>query len=154
MTIHLREAFVSNRTFRVNGGGIVHETIDGEVIIINLETGVYYSLTQSAVDLWSALVEGATQAQLTGLLGARYEAAVADIDAAVAAFLDQLVAETIVIVEGDGTGAAPAAAPTAGQGRGPFEPPVLSKYTNMSDLLLLDPIHDVDEHGWPNKKPD
>jgi hypothetical protein len=33
---------------------------------------------------------------------------------------------------------------------GKFEAPVLQKYTDMQDLLLLDPIHDTDETGWPN----
>jgi hypothetical protein len=27
--------------------------------------------------------------------------------------------------------------------------PKLEKYTDMEDLLLLDPIHDVQEVGWP-----
>ena len=31
----------------------------------------------------------------------------------------------------------------------PFEAPVLYTYTDMAELLLLDPIHDVDETGWP-----
>jgi hypothetical protein len=30
--------------------------------------------------------------------------------------------------------------------------PLLRKYTDMRDLLLLDPIHDVDEQGWPVRK--
>jgi hypothetical protein len=34
----------------------------------------------------------------------------------------------------------------------PFEMPKLSKYTDMEDLLALDPIHEVDEMGWPNAK--
>ena len=33
-----------------------------------------------------------------------------------------------------------------------YEHPVLQKYTDMEDLLLLDPIHDVDEAGWPARK--
>jgi hypothetical protein len=33
-----------------------------------------------------------------------------------------------------------------------FEPPILEKYVDMQDLLLLDPIHEVDERGWPNVK--
>ena len=28
--------------------------------------------------------------------------------------------------------------------------PRLDKYTDMQELLLLDPIHEVDERGWPN----
>ena len=34
-----------------------------------------------------------------------------------------------------------------------FEKPVLQKYSDMQDLLLLDPIHEVDEMGWPNALP-
>ena len=40
-----------------------------------------------------------------------------------------------------------------GRSRLPFAAPVLHKYTDMEDLLLLDPIHDVDESGWPNTNP-
>ena len=36
----------------------------------------------------------------------------------------------------------------------PLAAPVLNKYSDMQDLLLLDPIHDVDEEaGWPTNKP-
>jgi hypothetical protein len=31
-------------------------------------------------------------------------------------------------------------------------PPVLERYTDMQELLFLDPIHDVDESGWPHRK--
>ena len=34
----------------------------------------------------------------------------------------------------------------------PFEAPRLTKYTDMRDLLVLDPIHDVDESGWPARR--
>ena len=33
-----------------------------------------------------------------------------------------------------------------------FTPPKVNKYSDMQDLLLLDPIHDVDEKGWPESK--
>jgi hypothetical protein len=35
-----------------------------------------------------------------------------------------------------------------------FEPPILRTFEDMQDLLLLDPIHEVDEMGWPNAKKD
>ena len=38
--------------------------------------------------------------------------------------------------------------PTAGAGSGAL--PRLRKYTDMQDLLLLDPIHEIDQSGWPN----
>ena len=34
-----------------------------------------------------------------------------------------------------------------------FSPPTLEKYTDMEELLALDPIHEVNEVvGWPNVK--
>ncbi len=33
-----------------------------------------------------------------------------------------------------------------------FTEPTVHTYADMQDLLLLDPIHDVDETGWPNAK--
>jgi len=36
--------------------------------------------------------------------------------------------------------------------RQPFSAPVLNAYTDMEELLLLDPIHDVDQAGWPMPK--
>jgi hypothetical protein len=34
-----------------------------------------------------------------------------------------------------------------------FGQPVLEKFTDMADLLLLDPIHEVGEAGWPQRAP-
>ena len=35
-----------------------------------------------------------------------------------------------------------------------FEAPSLEKYTDMQDLVLLDPVHEVDQTGWPRQQPD
>jgi len=35
-----------------------------------------------------------------------------------------------------------------------FECPVLGKYTNMQEFLLVDPIHKIDYTDWPEEKPD
>jgi hypothetical protein len=42
---------------------------------------------------------------------------------------------------------------TAKESKAIFNAPVLNKYTDMQDLLLLDPIHEVDATGWPSIKP-
>jgi hypothetical protein len=31
----------------------------------------------------------------------------------------------------------------------PWEAPIFEVYTDMQDLLLFDPIHEVDNSGWP-----
>ncbi|MEO7592522.1 MAG: PqqD family protein, partial [Byssovorax sp.] len=54
------------------GQDIVSEEIDGEVIIVNLRNGNYYSLTQSATVIWSRIVRGETLEQIQGVLRRRY----------------------------------------------------------------------------------
>ena len=41
-----------------------------------------------------------------------------------------------------------------GHTKSPFVSPSLNGYSDMRDLLLIDPIHDVDEGGWPEVKKD
>jgi hypothetical protein len=43
---------------------IVHDTIEGEVILLNLDTGTYYQLKSAAVPLWNERVNGYTLAEL------------------------------------------------------------------------------------------
>ena len=43
-----------------------------------------------------------------------------------------------------------AAADVGGVERVPYVPPVLEKFTDMQDLILLDPVHEVSERGWPH----
>ncbi len=59
-----------------------------------------------------------------------------------------LKANDLIRDTGEGAGAF---SPPAIQGA--FAPPRLQRYTDMQDLLLLDPIHDVDEVGWPVASP-
>ena len=71
---------------------------------------------------------------------------------AVAEFLEQLRKHNL-ITETSAVRADAGPEPAADH-RGHWEPPMLSVYEDMKDLLLLDPIHDVDEQGWPARKPD
>jgi hypothetical protein len=66
----------------------------------------------------------------------------------VQALLKDLAAEDLISpTESAGSAATP------GPGtRAPYAAPTLQKHTDMQDLLLLDPIHEVDETGWPSVK--
>lgn len=37
--------------------------------------------------------------------------------------------------------------------RRPYQPPQVEAFNDLQDILLLDPIHDVDEAGWPMAAP-
>lgn len=137
-----------NVAYRINTPKVVHETIEGEVVIINLDSGAYYSLDQAGAALWAELERGTGTADLARFVEAHYQADAGMAAAAVQALVTALAAEDLV----QATGEATAQPPYSNGQRAPFVAPVLQKHTDMQDLLLLDPIHEVDETGWPSLK--
>jgi hypothetical protein len=131
--------------FRANSPHVINEVIDGEAVIINLATGDYFSLRGSGAYIWSALTAAAGTDEIAAALAA---AGMPEADAApaVAGLLEQLLAEGLVVEDADApVGANPPAPPADA-----LEPPALEKFTDMQDLILLDPVHEVDERGWPH----
>jgi hypothetical protein len=134
---------------RVNRPTVVAEVVEGEVILINLETGNYYSLGGSGAVVWELVGTGRDREQLLAAAEARFEGERTAIRESVGGLVDQLVAEGLVVADEAEPGTAPAAAGGAASERVPFEPPALGKYTDMQEFILLDPIHDIAEVGWP-----
>jgi len=149
------EGNVSEQTPRrfALSGQVLHDSIDGEVIVIDLRTGTYYSLRDSAAELWGLIqrAPGASPPELAEALSARYEPNGHDVESVVAGFLGRLHVEGLVdALEGDLPTAlvAPTLEPN-GQPR-VFVAPVLDKHTDMQDLVLIDPVHEVSGAGWPH----
>ena len=138
--------------YRVNAPHVIAETIGGETIIVHLSTGCYFSLGGSAVVIWEELAAGKPVSEVTQQLSLRYEADGAELDAAIARIIDELQREELIVSAPDENGASSAATPVpeAPAERAPFEQPTLSKFTDMQDIILLDPVHEVDARGWPH----
>lgn len=149
----------SGTRFRINGPRIIHETIEEEVIIINLDNGNYYSLDKVGAYIWGFVESGATAGEIVKEIARRYEGSRAVIETAVDQLITELQQEDLIVPDKEkepgsikGLSMPIEAGPeTVGLS---FETPILHKYTDMQDLLLLDPIHEVDEAGWPTVKPD
>jgi hypothetical protein len=152
---------------RVNAPHVVHETIDGETILIHLGTGAYYSLDGVGAHVWELVVAGADEHEV--LLGVRtdYDADPELVAETIGPLLRELLDEGLlasVDAPADGTRVGPATASSAAEASArsdtvasstpaPFVAPVLSKYTDMQEFMLIDPIHDVEEEaGWPHVK--
>jgi Coenzyme PQQ synthesis protein D (PqqD) len=135
--------------YRVDARRVAHETIDGEVIMIHLVLGNYFSLDGMGADLWELLVRGHGRETSLELLEQRYEAEPEVIASTVEELLGKLAEEELIeAAPASSNGAGPAEF-EPGEKR-PFKAPELHKYTDMQDFLLVDPIHEVDETGWPN----
>ncbi|HXW84389.1 MAG TPA: PqqD family protein [Candidatus Binataceae bacterium] len=137
------------------GERVIHENIQGEFVIVHLETGNYYSLQGTAATIWDYVASGMTESELLKRVSAQYLGDSQKISSSVAAFLSELEQESLISAADNGaSGSSPTPADlVADQGKRPFEPPMLNRYTDMVEALKLDPIHHVDEElGWPTAK--
>jgi hypothetical protein len=144
------------QVFRINTPQIVCETIDGEVVIVNLDKGIYYSLLQTGADVWSRIERQLDRHSLVQEMAQSYDGSVEEIGAAIDEFLanlqqEELIVTTSIIEVANIDSITEETATIADKPR--FEKPILEKFTDMEDLLMLDPIHEVDvEAGWPKQK--
>jgi hypothetical protein len=133
---------------------VISDIIDDEVVIINMLSGAYFSLGQTGALVWQALDAGLTVGQTIELVQQCYDGEPQAMAQAVTAFVAELDEEKLLALRPAGGASEPAATlPVPALGRQPFTAPVLLKYDDMEDLIMLDPIHDVDDSGWPARKP-
>ena len=125
--------------YRIREPFVAHEDVDDEVVAIDFSTGSYFSLRGPAEAAWSALdgTEARDVDHVTAALAERHPDD-ADPDR-VQALLDQLTADSLVERTGD-----------AGTAEVDLGGLAYERFTDMEELILLDPVHDVSEAGWPN----
>jgi Coenzyme PQQ synthesis protein D (PqqD) len=126
---------VKEQRFRV-GGDVTSKVVDGEAILINLSDGTYYSLLSAGAVVWAMASTGHTAAEITGELTRRFATEGHDVGADVEGLLDELSAEALLVA--DDLATATAFSEELDEG-GPYAAPALEKYTDMADLMALDP---------------
>lgn len=123
--------------FEMNRGDVAAKVIDGELILIRLSDGTYYSMDNVGTLVW-ALLEGrhdlaSTVQTIADWFSVPVERVRGDIDALVT----QLLVERLVTVAGEPPGPPPAATRPADLLA--YEAPRLNIYRDMGNLLALDP---------------
>ena len=137
--------------FNIKRPDIVHETIEGEAVIVNLENGVYYSLRNSGVDAWNMIETGANFEEISKMMTDRYNVSAKVIEESLTDLLIILQKEGLVEVTSTKRSVSKAPQSVTTGEKLSFVSPVLEKFSDLQELLLLDPIHEVDEEGWPHK---
>jgi len=136
----------------VNEPSVISEVIDGETIVLNFESGHYYSFNPSASEIWLRVLAGSPIASATESVARRFAVDPAAIRREVEDFVRRLEAEQLIRRAPDDTVPAPATvSEAAGDSVAAFSSPEFEKFTDMEELLLLDPIHEVGDAGWPRK---
>jgi hypothetical protein len=127
----------------VNAPDCVAEEFEGEIVALNMQTGTYFSIKDNALNLWHDLAEGHPVEALVAAAGEGTPMAVA-----IEKYATTVVDEGLMRLAPAPLGPdAPATLALDG------DLPVLESFSDMQSLLLLDPVHEVDDQqGWPKTK--
>ena len=131
--------------YRLNVPLAVAEVIDGEAVIMNMESGHYFSARGLAGVLWEWTIAGHSVGAMFDVVAAKWP--VDGVAESVSAFVDTLAGHNLIVPTAATTPSAPPE--IAALNMPAYVAPSLDVFTDMKDLLLLDPIHDVGEAGWP-----
>jgi len=135
-----------SRRFEVNQNEVAAKVMDGEAIIMNIANGAYYSVTGSGALIWEELERGMSVDQVVDALTAVYDVQPDTARADTVGLVGTLLTEGLVIETDGREGPAPRA---AGVTREPYPEPVFEKFTDMADMLALDPpMPGFDETPW------
>ncbi|HEX9209338.1 MAG TPA: PqqD family protein [Bradyrhizobium sp.] len=122
---------------------LISQQFDSEVVLANYQNGVYYNLDGSAAQVWLGLKAGRTVEEIASAFAATTGGDAASIAQQVQAFVDSMLAEGL-IANGDADARSETWAPA-----GAFAAPDFQRFDNLRELLLMDPVHDAGEEGWP-----
>jgi hypothetical protein len=122
--------------FRLNSPAVVFDASADDTVIINLVSGRYFRLNAASSLAWNALLASGSRAAFAASAGNAPEL-VASVDSMIGA----LTAENLIVPAGE-TAAEAASWAFAG-----FS---LESFSDLEDILGLDPIHEADpDKGWP-----
>jgi len=149
---------IQEKYIQVNSPDVIHEFFDDEVILINLEIGNYYSIANVAANIWERIGNGTMVGEIAIGISQAYQGDSKEIEQAVYQFVQDLQQEGLISLMDADESIDVIKTETKGNvgselQKPDFEVPVLNRYTDMQALLVLDPIHEVNESGWPNPRP-
>lgn len=123
---------------RVCEPDVAAKVIDGEAVVINLASGMYYNLNGTGSIVWELIGENCSLAEAADAVAKRFkvpfETAVADISS----FLDDLLKERLVGMSDAGAAKSGVLANEPASA-GEYSPPALTKFDDMADLFAADP---------------
>jgi hypothetical protein len=135
--------------YECNAPDAVFENFGDEVILLNLKTGRYFSLDPIGMVCWDYLSQRVPPAAVIERFGAAYNSEPPGrIPADIHSLLEEFLAQHLLRPSGQ----PPVACEAAGTTKLPpvYAPPSLTTFDDITEMLLLDPVHDVANVGWPH----
>ena len=130
---------VSDRSrLLVNHDEVAAKTFDDDVILINLATGVYYTIEEFGSSIWDLIAKQYSVAEIAMALSDRFEVSLEQARRDFGKLVAQLLEEKLVTVSEDEVSLEPVVRESASTKR-EYRAPQLDVYRDMETLLALDP---------------
>jgi hypothetical protein len=129
--------------FKPRSLDVAWEQFDNDAVVLDLESGAYFSLADGAALVWQALMQGHAVEALCASVPANSQT-----QAEIAGLVQQFQEHHLVVpVPGSESVAPTSPLPDLSGLTGTFR---FDMFNDLADLLLADPIHGVDPStGWP-----
>ena len=136
----MAQAYVSNLQ------SVVSENFDDDTVLINFLTGTYFCLRGTAPYIWNSMQTPMTIDRIAAMVTANP----ADARDAVREMIETLVAEQCVLaVEIDDAEIGDLPEPLVDS----YKPPIIETFRDLQELITIDPVHEVEDDGWPRRPP-
>lgn len=134
------------QTYHADTGRFPHETIDGETVLIDAAKGHLYLFLGTGPLLWQRLIAGGILDDVVAESVARYGDSAGE---PTRRFLENLVEAQMLV---PGTPSAGVVDIDSMLWPAAFVAPVIERHDEISDIIAMDPIHEVDPaKGWPHR---
>jgi hypothetical protein len=78
---------------------IIWKAVDGQILLLNPVTGFYFSLNDTAADIWNLLVAGKSLGAIAALLSEKYEMPPDVVEVDIKELVASLQSEKLIVVE-------------------------------------------------------
>ena len=133
--------------YAISAPDVVSEDFNGQIVILNLSDGRYFSLGGVASSVWNTLLAGQTPQAIFESIRERRP----DLSDEAVRFVDRLFELKLIRPDEGGEAGIADAIFEAWDG----DTPRIDVFDDLAELIFADPIHDVDEQaGWPAPRPE
>ena len=126
----------SETRFQMNDAEVTATVIDGEAIMINLGSGVYYSTDAVGARIWELASAGANLPEIANIIAIEYATSEEKTKEDASAILSEFVTEKLLVPHDYASVPAPVVSDAS---QGAYAKPHLEVYREIGHLLALDP---------------
>ena len=133
----------------VDPNKVMSELLDGEAVIVDLASGRYHAAAGVAATVWEGILCGQSFEHIMDDVRRAHTGLPADAGHLVKEFIVRVVDRGLAIPSTELLSTSDTRSPIGVEPTS-WVAPVLESHDDLADLMLIDPVHDVTDQGWPH----